>query len=611
MTALFDQLRAAPRTVLSRIPGAGSGGEDDEARRPLPVSGMLAAAWTLGVGLAVLTTLTLIGWIAAPRGAFTQGLPGVFRVACGVWLAAHHAGFAIPGGRVGLLPLGLTVLPAALLYRAALWMARDADLRLRLPARLPKGSTKDLAKARRRAQLVLIAQAGISLAAPYALLAGAVALAAQNEVTQPFVGEALLSHLVLAFAAGSLATARTIGPWRSMLRLLPERPRSVVAGTAVALSIMLAAGLALVLGAVVADFGQIQQLSELLAPGFVGGALLLLVEVLYLFNFVIWGMAYISGPGFALGAGTLVAPTGVQLGAVPALPVLGALPDSGTTPPWLMGVLAVPFIAGALAGVLVARISPTPQFESAPLWGFACGLATGLVAGLLAALAGGPLGGARLAAVGPSAWQVALSVTLEVGVAAGISAGLTNWWLVFHDARVRVRPVRRAGEALVKAAGKAKLAAPVVAAELPGHWMDATEDDTQPIPVIRADWADEHASAGVETFGPPPKAGKGGITARRGRAGGMGAAGKGVSTPKNTKNTKNVKNTKDPRGTEGAEGAAGAKAAKDAEDTAAGARRVRPGRDAPRPPRRDIVDESDDRGGHVIYVDPYAWDRDN
>jgi hypothetical protein len=26
--------------------------------------------------------------------------------------------------------------------------------------------------------------------------------------------------------------------------------------------------------------------------------------------------------------------------------------------------------------------------------------------------------------------------------------------------------------------------------------------------------------------------------------------------------------------------------------------------------RRDIVDETDDRDGHVIYVDPYAWDRD-
>ncbi|GAA0387568.1 hypothetical protein Acor_74040 [Acrocarpospora corrugata] len=486
---------------------------------------MLAAALTLGVGLAVLTTLTLLGWIAAPRTAFGQGLPGVFRTACQLWLAAHHAGFAIPGGRVGLLPLGLMILPGTLLYRAGLWMARDADLRLRLPARLPKGTPKDLANARRRAQFVLIARAGVSLAAPYALLAGMIALVAQNDVTQPFLGETLVSHFLLAFLAASVAVARTIGPWRSMLRLLPERPRSVVVGTAMAMSMMLAAGLVLVLGSIAVNFDEIQKLSDMLSPGLVGGLLLLLIEGLYLFNAVIWGMAYIAGPGFAIGTGTLVAPTGVKLSTLPTLPLLGALPDSGAVPPWMMAVIAVPFAAGTVAGVVVARIAPTPSLEAAPLWGFVCGLSTGGVAGILAALSGGPLGGARLSAVGPSPWEVALSVTLEVGVAAGISAGLANWWMM---SRSPVAPIKKA---VVKVAKKVKPAKP-----LPGHWMDATEADTMPIPVITDDWSDEHSD--TDAF---------------------------------------------PR------------------------KRSEPAR----PGRNDIVDETDDRGGHVIYVDPYAWDRDD
>ncbi|GAA2885015.1 hypothetical protein GCM10010517_48590 [Streptosporangium fragile] len=553
MTALFDQLRTAPRNVLSRIPLPGLTGDDDDVRRPLPVSGMLAAAWTLGVGLAVLTTLTLVGWIAAPRGALGSGLPAVFRTAAQVWLAAHHAGFAIPGGSVGLLPLGLTVLPALLLYRAAIWMARDADLRLRLPARLPKNSPKEVANARRRAQLVLIAQAGISLAAPYALLAGTIALITRNEITQPFLGDVLVSHLVLAFGAGSLAVARTIGPWRSMLRLLPERLRSVVVGTSAALAIMLVAGAVIVLGALVVNFAQVRELSGVLSPGFVGGLLLLLIQCLYALNAVIWGMAYIAGPGFTVGTGTLVAPTGVQLGTVPSLPILGALPEAGPTPAWVMAVIAVPFVAGAVAGVLVVRVAPSPSYEGAPLWGFVCGAATGAAAGLLAALSGGSLGGARLSTVGPSGWEVMLSVTLEVGVAAGISAGLANWWLIFRGHNTAVTkaaakvgtataPVRKAGVKLAKAAGsvasKVGFAEPEELRKLPGHWLDATECDTQPIPVIRDDWEDEHASAAAEN---PPKP-----------------------------------------------------------------RRPEP----PRPPRRDIVDETDDKGGHVIYLDPYAWDRD-
>ncbi|MEU4542574.1 DUF6350 family protein [Nonomuraea dietziae] len=528
--------------MLSKISG-----DDDETRRPLPVSGMLAAAATLGVGLAVLITLTLVGWIAAPRGALGAGLPGVFRTAAQIWLAAHHAGFSWPGGQLGLLPLGLMVLPAVLLYRAARWMARDADLRLRLPARLPKNSPKEQANARRRAQLVLVAQAGISLAAPYALLAGLIALVARNEITQPFIGEALLSHFVLAFLAGVLATARTIGSWRSMLRLLPERVRAVTVGTAVAVALLLVAGLMLVLVAVVVNFGQVRELTDGLAPGFVGGLLLLLVQGLYLLNAVIWGMSYIAGPGFAVGTGTLVAPTGVQLGYVPTLPLLGALPDSGPVPALMMAVIALPFAAGAAAGVVVVRIAPSPSYEAAPLWGFVTGVTTGLAAGLLAALSGGSIGGARLAAVGPSPWEVALSVCLEVGVAAGISAGLANWWLLYQGARGRgpiarkLNTARKAGAVIAKAASKVGLAEPEGKA-LPGHWMDATEADTQPIPVIRDDWQDEHASAAAEALSP-----------------------------------------------------------------ASGPQRA----DAPRPPRRDIVDESDDRGGHVIYLDPYAWDRDD
>ncbi|WP_049566657.1 cell division protein PerM [Nonomuraea sp. SBT364] len=542
MTAILDQLRTAPRSVLGKLPGVSS--DDDETRRPLPVSGMLAAACTLGVGLAVLTTLTLVGWIAAPRGTLGSGLPGVFRTAAQIWLAAHHAGFEIPGGRVGLLPIGLMVLPAVLLYKAGRWMARDADLRLRLPARLPKNSPREKAAARRRAQLLLVAQAGVSLAAPYALLAGLIALVTGNEITQPYIGEALLSHFLLAFAVGTVATARTIGPWRAMLRLLPERVRALTVGTAVATALLVLFGLGLVLVAVAINFDQVRALSDVLSPGVVGGLLLLLVQALYLFNVVIWASSYIAGPGFAIGADTLVAPTGVQLGTVPSLPLLGALPESGPVPAWMMAVIALPFAAGAVAGVVVARMSPSPAYEAAPLWGFLTGVTSGLVAGLLAALSGGPIGGGRLTAVGPSAWEVALSVALEVGVAAGISAGVTNLLLLNRKVRAPLdraaAPVRKAGAAIARVAGKVGLAE-ADTRPLPGHWMDATEADTQPIPVIRDDWQDEHASAAAETLSQA---------------------------------------------------------------------RPRPPMDQAVPARQDIVDESDDRGGHVIYVDPYAWDRD-
>ena len=55
--------------------------------------------------------------------------------------------------------------------------------------------------------------------------------------------------------------------------------------------------------------------------------LLLLVQLAYVPNAIVWSICYTLGPGFAFGAGTVVAPTGSALGPLPLLPMLAALPD--------------------------------------------------------------------------------------------------------------------------------------------------------------------------------------------------------------------------------------------------------------------------------------------
>ncbi|MGD0935383.1 MAG: DUF6350 family protein, partial [Streptosporangiaceae bacterium] len=102
--------------------GAGTGGSSVPAgayHRPLAVTGAIAACAVAGTGVALLTTLTAIGWITAPHAGLGNGLPGVLRTAITLWLAAHHVGFTLHGGgRIGMLPLGLLLLPGALLWRA-------------------------------------------------------------------------------------------------------------------------------------------------------------------------------------------------------------------------------------------------------------------------------------------------------------------------------------------------------------------------------------------------------------------------------------------------------------------------------------------------------------
>src|ERR1700757_2860449 len=86
--------------------------------RPMLMAGGVAALAAAGGGLAVLATLTLIGWITAPHVGLGGGLVGVLRSAGLLWLVAHHVQVTVQGvGRIGLLPLGLVLLPAAPIER--------------------------------------------------------------------------------------------------------------------------------------------------------------------------------------------------------------------------------------------------------------------------------------------------------------------------------------------------------------------------------------------------------------------------------------------------------------------------------------------------------------
>jgi hypothetical protein len=411
-------------------------------------------------GLVILTLLVLVGWIAAPHAGL--GLPGVLRTATGLWLAAHHVGFALHGaGRIGMLPLGLVLIPGSLLWRAGRWVARTGQL----------------------TRLSEVGYAALALAAPYAVLCGALALASRSRLATPSLPQAVVAGFLIALCAGGLGAARAVAPWDRLARLLPPRPRSVVLGTAGSLAVLAAAGAALAGASLATHLHEFGSLNDALGAGAVGSVLLLLAQLAYVPNAVIWAVCFTLGPGFAFGAGTVVAPTGAALGPLPMFPMLAAMPSGAhaSLPGWVsVGMLVVPYLAGAFGGVLLVRAAPSPAAEIAPLWGFACGAATGVVTGVLAAFSGGPLGSGRLAVVGPSGWQAGLVATLEVGVAAAVAAGVANW--------LRLRREPGLAEALAVPAGPAP-GGPAPAHDGAGTPADDDGDDGHRIFVDP--WADD------------------------------------------------------------------------------------------------------------------------
>ncbi|MEV2276460.1 DUF6350 family protein [Nocardiopsis sp. NPDC049922] len=404
----------------------------------------MAAATAAGSGLAVIVTLTIAGWVAAPHAPFGEEIVELLQGAVLAWLVSHHVSFTIQDGQFGLLPIGLVLIPALLLYRSGRWLARSCEI----------------------GRLRHVHRAALAIAGPYAAIAGTLALLARTDTVEPSMPRALVMGFVIAFLSGGLGALRQMMrergvAVRALLGLMPGRARSLLVGMGAATGSLLLGGLLLFLAALAVNLPEAVEATRALAPGVVGGALLLLVQLAYLPNAVVFAVCYALGPGFTMGAATVVAPTGVSVGPLPMFPMLAALPADGAAPVVSLAALAVPFAAGAVGGVLTQRSAPDVVSEAAPLWGFVCGVTTGMVCAALGELAGGSLGAERLTDIGPSSWQVGLVAALEVGAAAAIAAWIANWW---YTRRMRLA-VAAAAEAPERAkdekAGKAE-------SELPG-----------------------------------------------------------------------------------------------------------------------------------------------
>jgi hypothetical protein len=399
---------SAVRTPLadSDRPGSASAAKPP-APVPLPFAAFRAACTAAGAGLAVMTILVLVGWIAAPHPGV--GLIGVLRTAAVLWLIGHHVAVQVKGaGRIGMLPLGLVLMPGAMLW----WAGRS------------------LARGQRVSTPRQVVSAALSVAVIYALIAGALAILSQTSLARASISQAVLGGFVVAFVATWFGAARGAASWRRLGALMSARSRSILAGSAGSLAALAAAGFLTTAVALANHQHQFTAMYGQLDAGVIGAGLLLLAQVAYLPNAVMWSIAYMLGPGFAVGTGTVVSPTGSVLGRVPSFPLLTALPAAvhASDPGWLAATsLAVPYLAGAIGGLLVVRQAPQVSVDGAAIRGFCGGAGCGLVLGVLAGYSGGPLGEGRLSAVGPSAWQVTLVGVLELGIAAAVSAGAASW----------------------------------------------------------------------------------------------------------------------------------------------------------------------------------------
>ncbi len=388
-------------------PGSPRGGSHTAGTAPIRspvVLGLVGGAQAaLGSLLCVLVPAVVV-WMASPTTAavWTETL----RVASAGWLLAHHASVGVEGGHLSLVPLGLTLVPVAWCWSAGRRLAEA------LAVVGPSGL-------RRQAISAWAAFAG-----GYAVLAGVVSLVTGTSLARPSASQAFLGAAVLSGSAGGAALARrllvlrtdggTIASYVVRRLRLPVLVRRVLRLAGIVLGAWVAAGAALTVVALLLGWDRVAALREALAPGLVGGLGLTLLDLAYLPPAVLWAAAWLTGAGFSVGAGTAVTPAATSLGPLPAVPLLGALPEPGGMPVWAWTALAVPVLAGVLAGWRLRLGSPDISRRGAAALSVAVAVVVGVGALVLAWMSSGAAGGDRMAHVGPSPWPVALCLSGQV-----------------------------------------------------------------------------------------------------------------------------------------------------------------------------------------------------
>ncbi|MDR1117670.1 MAG: DUF6350 family protein [Bifidobacteriaceae bacterium] len=242
-------------------------------------------------------------------------------------------------------------------------------------------------------------------------LATAVGVAGLGFVWGNYRRDRASARLSARSPAASTALAPRLVAW--CRATLPAWVRAIPSTSALIVAAVLATATMLTLIWLVTGYGRFGDLATSLDAGLIGGVVLALLSIAFWPNMAAFGVAYLAGPGFSIGAATVVAPGDVTLGPMPSLPLIGIVPQSAY--PGGVWLAALPVAAAAAGAWWMFRRIP----RSAPWWTMAAGaLASSLAAAAALALAvvaaSGSAGPGRMAEIGAPWWPVFAALALEL-----------------------------------------------------------------------------------------------------------------------------------------------------------------------------------------------------
>ena len=232
--------------------------------------------------------------------------------------------------------------------------------------------------------------------------------------------------LVVVAAAAAWGCCRARESWPT--DTWPAWSRAVPRAVTAALLLMFAGGAAVLATGLALNLERMTTMLAALDAGVIGNIALLLGQLAYAPNAIVWAASYAIGPGFTLGNGSIVSPAATELGALPAIPLLTAVPDVGPGGVSHLWWLALGVAAGAVAATLVVLARPTARFDETTLVGGLSGVLAGVAFTGVAWLTSGDLGTDLLAGLGPQLVPVLVMATSTMGLSGAICGLVLGLW---------------------------------------------------------------------------------------------------------------------------------------------------------------------------------------
>ncbi|MFT4263993.1 MAG: DUF6350 family protein [Nocardioides sp.] len=385
-------------------------------RRPLALVAVLGGVGAAAALLAVLAAVAIVGWFLTDSGSY--GRPGgAVRVGAAAWLVAQGSGIQIAGSLVTIVPLGLTAVVAWSLWRAGHRVGDSIS---------GHGPDADRIADGERDWTVPIAVGLFSLT--YAVTVAVVGAVTATPELGMDVTAATLHGLLLALLAGGSGIAVGSGRAAIWLLLVPATIRAAVRTAWQVFAGWLLVSAVALLAALILDFSTAANVMSQLGTNGTDSGLYALATLLVAPNALGFSGAYLLGPGFTVGTGTLVAPAGVVLGPLPMFPLFAALPDAGPQPGWTPWLVLLAGLVAVVAVVRVQRRYPTTRWDEGLVRGLAGGVGAGILVGLLGHWSGGALGPGRMSDLAPHALDSMVRAIVAMGAGGLLAGAATTWW---------------------------------------------------------------------------------------------------------------------------------------------------------------------------------------